>query len=96
MCRRCGEPDRRGSAASRRARKRWLLTTFGDGRTCPCFWCEKPLTWLTVQQDRIVPGGPYRRANLVPACAGCNLTRHLIPDGCAYGPVGGLTAAEAA
>ncbi len=89
MCRRCGEPDRRGKARDRRARKAWLLTTFGDGHTCPCYWCKSPLTAFTLQQDRLNPGGPYRRDNLVPACARCNIARnaHRIPDGCEYGPV---------
>lgn len=98
MCRRCGEPDRRGSAAARRARKRWLLTEFGNGNTCPCVWCGKSLNWFTLQQDRLVPGGPYRRGNLVPACRGCNIGRiaESIPDGCEHGPVGTLTAAECA
>lgn len=96
MCRRCGEPDRRPNAADRRAQKRWLLTTFGngDGSTCPCFWCQTPLSFATVQRDRIVPGGPYRRENLVPSCGPCNIARTgaHIPDGCEYGPVGDLTA----
>lgn len=93
MCRRCGERDRRGNAADRRARKRWLLETFGDGTSCPCFWCETRLTFVTLQQDRLVAGGPYRRDNLVPACAACNLARTAagIPDGCHFGPVGDLT-----
>jgi hypothetical protein len=96
MCRRCGEPDRRGSSRDRRARKQWLLTRFGDGINCPCFWCGRPLSLFTLQQDRLVAGGPYRRDNLVPACAGCNIARNGdgIPDGCLYGPVGALTAAE--
>jgi hypothetical protein len=53
------------------------------------------LTAFTVQQDRLVAGGPYRRDNLVPACAGCNIARlgDAIRHGCAYGPVGVLTAA---
>lgn len=89
MCRRCGEPDKRGSAKSRRARKRWLLATFGDGETCPCTWCGRDLTFHAVQQDRIIPGGPYRRDNLIPACADCNIARSndRIPEGCEYGPV---------
>src|SRR5882757_2182728 len=93
MCRRCGERDRRGSAERRRARKRWLLKEFGDGTTVDCFWgCGTTLNFGTVQQDRIVPGGPYRRDNLVPSCADCNIKRTAanIPDGCYYGPVGDL------
>lgn len=89
MCRRCGERDRRGNAADRRARKHWLLTAYGDGATAACTWCEKPLNFVTVQQDRLVPGGPYRRDNVVPACADCNIRREAasIPDGCFYGRV---------
>ena len=96
MCRRCGEPDRRGKARDRRARKHWLLATFGDGAECPCFWCGTPLSMATLQQDRLVAGGPYRRDNIVPACARCNIARHghEIPDGCEYGPVGSLTGAD--
>jgi hypothetical protein len=96
MCRRCGDPDRRGSARARRARKQWLLAAFGDGVECPCFWCGTALNLLTLQQDRLVPGGPYRRENLVPACSGCNIARNgaSIPEGCRYGPVGALTAAD--
>lgn len=96
MCRRCGEPDRRGSARNRRARKQWLLTKFGDGAQCPCTWCGVTLTVFTLQQDRLVPGGPYRRDNLVPACARCNIARNgeSIPEGCDYGPVGTLTALD--
>jgi hypothetical protein len=96
MCRRCGEPDRRGNTRNRRARKQWLLAKFGNGIECPCTWCGTTLTFATLQQDRIVPGGPYRRDNLVPACGKCNIARNLfnIPDGCEYGPVGSLNAAE--
>lgn len=96
MCRRCGERDRRGNNRDRRNRKQWLLDTFGNGRTCPCVWCGVTLTASTVQQDRIVAGGPYRRDNLVPACARCNIARTAasIPDGCEYGPVGDLSADE--
>ena len=83
MCRRCGEPDRRGRARDRRARKLWLLDKFGNGVECPCTWCGTTLTFATLQQDRIVPGGPYRRDNLVPACGNCNIARtgDRIPDG---------------
>jgi hypothetical protein len=96
MCRRCGEPDRRGFARDRRARKQRLLDKFGNGVECPCTWCGTTLTWATLQQDRIVPGGPYRRDNLAPSCGPCNIARRLfdIPDGCEYGPVGNETATE--
>jgi len=61
----------RGSAASRRARKAWLLVTFGDGYTAPCFYCGEELDWFTITVDRIVAGilgGTYRRGNIRPAC----------------------------
>jgi hypothetical protein len=67
--------DHRGSAASRRARKLWMLATWGDGTTCPCVHCGKALTFATVEADRIVPGGAYARSNVQPSCRGCNLAR---------------------
>lgn len=94
MCRRCGEPDRRGNSRDRRATKRWLLDTFGDGVSCPCTWCAKPLYAGTVQKDRLMQGGPYARWNLVPACGPCNRRRTYenleVASGCAFGPVGAL------
>ena len=62
--------DRRGSSADRRARKLWLLATF-DG----CVWCKVQLTYETVEADRIVPGGSYRRDNIQASCRPCNLAR---------------------
>lgn len=67
--------DKRGSAADRRARKRWLLATFGDGTRCRCVHCGGWLSYETVEADRIVPGGSYRRDNIQPACRDCNLDR---------------------
>lgn len=67
--------DKRGSAASRRARKAYLLAHFGNGVTCPCVWCGTALTFDTVESDRIDAGGSYRRENVIPACRGCNLDR---------------------
>jgi hypothetical protein len=67
--------ETRGSASDRRARKRWLLATFGDGETCPCFACGVTLTHITLTVDRIVPGalgGRYVRGNIRPACRRCN------------------------
>ena len=45
---------------------------------------------------RLVPGGPYSKANVVPSCGRCNIARNLfnIPDGCEYGPVGSDTLAD--
>lgn len=67
--------DRRGSAADRRARKLWLLSTFGDGERCSCAHCGTRLTYDTVEADRIEEGGSYRRENLQPACRVCNVRR---------------------
>ena len=78
--------DKRGNAASRRARKQWLLGAIedprlgwapfgGNGTEVPCVFCEKSLTFATVEADRIVAGGSYRRENVQPACRPCNLAR---------------------
>jgi 5-methylcytosine-specific restriction endonuclease McrA len=66
--------DQRGSTRNRRARKRWLLATFGDGEICPCSHCGAPLRFETMTADRIVPGrdgGRYVRTNIRPSCAPC-------------------------
>lgn len=65
--------NQRGSAKDRRARKQWLLDTFGDGTVAPCFvdGCTAVLTFDTITVDRIqlgVDGGSYRRNNIRPAC----------------------------
>lgn len=65
----------RGNTADRAARRAYLLATFGDGATAPCWRCEVVLTDETITVDRIVPGaegGTYRRDNIRPACAPCN------------------------
>jgi len=67
--------DKRGSSRNRAARKQWMLSHFGDGETCPCTHCSSPLTYETVESDRIVPGGSYRRENVQPSCRSCNLQR---------------------
>jgi 5-methylcytosine-specific restriction endonuclease McrA len=78
--------DRRGSNADRAARKRWLLGMVcdrnlgwapfgGNGETVLCVHCGALLTYDTVEADRIVPGGSYRRENVQPACRTCNLDR---------------------
>ena len=53
--------DRRGRAADRRRRKAWMLHIFGNGEVAPCVHCGQDLTFDTMEQDRIVPGGPYNR-----------------------------------
>jgi len=72
--------DRRGSSADRKRRREWLVSPAsgfgGDGVTVACYWeCGRELTTVTVEADRIVPGGSYRRDNIVPACRPCNLAR---------------------
>jgi 5-methylcytosine-specific restriction endonuclease McrA len=67
--------DRRGSAGDRAKRKLWMLKTWGDGFKCPCVHCKAELDYDTVEADRIVPGGSYRRENVQPACRSCNLDR---------------------
>lgn len=67
--------DKRGNSRDRAARRAWMLRTFGDGTTCPCVHCGVSLTDATMQADRIVPGGSYRRSNVQPACGGCNRER---------------------
>ena len=71
---RAGE-EKRGNSADRRARKVWMLKVWGDGEKCPCVHCGDPLSYETVEADRIVPGGSYRRDNVQPACRRCNLRR---------------------
>jgi len=80
--------DARGSAASRRARRAWLVDTFGwrlpdgTGLVC-CYLCHVVLLehddpgapGQSVTVDRVVPGcdgGRYVRGNIRPACGPCN------------------------
>jgi hypothetical protein len=72
--RRTGE-DHRGSSKDRAARKVWMLGHFGDGTHVDCQHCGAQLDKATVQADRIIPGGSYRRSNIQPACGGCNVRR---------------------
>lgn len=67
--------DKRGSSADRRARKIWMIDTFGDGTFVACVHCGATLTHETLQADRIVPGGSYRRSNIQPSCAKDNNAR---------------------
>lgn len=68
----------RGSAADRRARKRYLLDTFGDGTEALCAFdgCEVILTFETITVDRYpltgIDGGTYVRSNIRPACGAHN------------------------
>lgn len=72
--------EKRGNAADRRRRKLWMLAHFGNGTTCPCVHCQQPLTYDTVEADRIIPGGSYRRDNVQPACRACNAARSNNPS----------------
>lgn len=75
-----GGPDLRGNANDRRRRKQWLLDTYGNGATVPCYRAathcgEYTLTFATLTVDRKWPGvlgGRYTRDNIRPACATCN------------------------
>ena len=67
--------EKRGNSYARRARKWWMLATWGDGEKCPCVHCGDELEFQTVEADRIVPGGSYCRDNVQPACRKCNLSR---------------------
>jgi 5-methylcytosine-specific restriction endonuclease McrA len=72
--------DKRGSSRDRAVRKRWLLSPDagfgGNGESVECiFECGTVLTYETVEADRKIPGGSYRRENVQPACRPCNLAR---------------------
>ena len=76
--RRAAEPDLRGSSYDRARRRAWMLVTYGDGVSCPCWMCGGELTNETVTADRVVPGsqgGRYTRDNIRPACLACNIAR---------------------
>jgi len=69
----------RGSAESRRRRRRWLVEHFGDGVHVACHlqisrYCEYVCDEDSVSPDRLVlgaDGGSYRRSNIQPACQPC-------------------------
>lgn len=52
-----------------------MLQEWGDGQVAPCVHCCRPLTFETVEADRIEPGGSYARVNVQPSCRQCNLAR---------------------
>lgn len=66
---------KRGNNKDRRARKLWMLDHFGNGVSCSCAHCSTVLAYETVEADRIIPGGPYVRRNVQPACGPCNKSR---------------------
>lgn len=67
--------EKRGNSRDRAARRAWMLRTWGDGVKCPCVHCGAMLDDSTVEADRIVCGGSYRRDNVQPACRSCNSAR---------------------
>src|SRR4051812_47346073 len=78
-CKRPGG-DKRGNSYARRMRKAWMLAHFGNGKACDCTHCGSMLDFDTVEADRIVPGGSYRRDNIQPSCRDCNVSRSNNPD----------------
>jgi hypothetical protein len=67
--------EKRGNSRDRSARKLWMLWHFGDGVQCQCVHCGCTLDYGSVEADRIVPGGSYRRDNVQPSCRTCNAQR---------------------
>lgn len=67
--------EKRGNSTDRRRRKMWMLAHFGDGESCQCAHCGRTLSFHTLEADRIVPGGSYRRDNIQPSCRNCNSAR---------------------
>lgn len=75
----CSNTNARGNSESRRRRRQWLLDTYGDGTTAPCWLavpgvCIGQITAETLSVERVRPahaGGTYRRDNIRPACAPC-------------------------
>ena len=69
--------NERGSSYARRARKKWLADTFGDGKGADCYSCGERLPLgPQLEADRIVPGtlgGRYVRDNIRPSCGPCNI-----------------------
>lgn len=84
--------DHRSGAPARRASKIWLLSPEaghewggvwfpfgGDGQTVPCFWCQKPQDFYSLERDRINPGFPsYARKMILPSCSPCNKDRGVL------------------
>lgn len=66
MCRRCGEPDRRGSAEIRRRRRRALLRGLhnsfgGNGVITVCVWCGVLVAEHAGYLPVVLPGGRVQR-----------------------------------
>lgn len=73
--------NERGNSEQRRARKAWLLATFGDGETAPCsirfdHHCLGTVDKDTLTVDRhpvpAMDGGTYALDNIRPGCGPCN------------------------
>lgn len=68
--------NQRGSSYTRRVRKLWMLTTFGDGVHALCSFCGLVLCFETITADRYptpgCEGGTYVRGNIRPSCYKCN------------------------
>lgn len=81
MTRQRGSTNRnqRGSSYQRRARREWLVNTFGDGEWVDCRLRHVPDCWVamtkwSVSVDRVhagAHGGRYTRDNIQPACPPC-------------------------
>lgn len=66
MCRTCGEPDLRGSAARRRGRRKRLLEGagpggVGNGTITVCFWCDVLLGDRRGYLAVTLPDGTHKR-----------------------------------
>lgn len=85
--------DSRGNSYTRRRRKCKLLAIYGNDHhhacnecgeshphKCNCVHCGGELTFTTLEQDRIVPGGRYVIENLQPSCTDCNKRRSNNPN----------------
>lgn len=72
--------EKRGNNIDRANRKVWLLVEFGNGEYARCVHCHTVLTYDTLEADRIIPGGSYRRDNVQPACRKCNASRSNNPN----------------
>lgn len=87
--------EKRGNSRDRRIRKLWMLAAYGDGLACPCVHCGTSLGYATVEADRIVPGGTYRRDNVQPACRPCNSRRQNDTSWVGPNPTGAVPKANA-
>ena len=87
MCQRPGG-EKRGNSEDRRNRKLWMLSPIagfgGDGEKVPCSHCGCMLDYDTVEADRKVEGGSYRRSNIQPSCRSCNVARNRADWSCSH------------